>query len=289
MNPPPYQPPQEGKNSLVRQILLASLIALPVIAFIGCVVVGAIHAHRKAAQARATWREMAASANQMQSDLKKNFDPKKGITNADFTGSDEFRARLEDASHKLSGDDAVFARVGAEHLQRMQTAAKNYHAAVEKLRENHVLGKFDSSDKEQIAARREIVQQFMNANTALKETIMGSEAKVRADLVAANIRESKIEAYMKGFRSGSTTRNALLIEIRQCDDRIGKATLDVLDTLEAHWGRWEADPAIDKIRFKDNGDLATYNTDLTIIKAAGQEQLNLQSQLVNQPVAQPPN
>ncbi len=54
-----------------------------------------------------------------------------------------------------------------------------------------------------------------------------------------------------------------------------------------HWGRRDADPSVDKIRFKDNADLATYNADLAIIKEAGQEQLRLQTTLVNQPVNRP--
>lgn len=287
MNPPPFQPPPESKNSVVRQVLLASLIALPVIALIAFVVAQAITAHRKSEQARATWRDMQLSANQMRSDLKKNFDPKKGITNVDFSETAELRAKLQDASQKLSGDDAVFARVGADYLERLQTAATNYHAALTKMRVDPVLGKFDSSNKEQIETRREVVQQFMSANTALKEVIIDSEPKIRADLVAANLRDAQIEAYMKGFHRSASPKNALLIKIRECDERIGNATLDVLDTLLMHWGRWEADPNVDKIRFKDNADLATYNTDLAIIKEAGQEQVKLQGMLVNLPAPQP--
>lgn len=287
MNPPPYRPPEDGKKTLVRQILLASLIALPFVAVMIFVVSRAIVAQRNAMQSRAAWRDVQSSANQAQSDLKKNFDPKTGITNADFTESAKLQEKLKDASQKLSGDDAVFARVGAEYLERVQSAATNYQTAAATLRAAHVLGQFDSSDKGQIPARREVVQQFMTANTALKEVVMGSEASVRAELTTAKVRDSKIDAYMEGFHSSASTRNALIVKIRQCDERIGHAMLDVLDTLEAHSGKWEADPNIDKIRFQDNAALATYNSDLAIIKQAQQEQLKLQTLLVNQTPSQP--
>jgi hypothetical protein len=287
MNPPPYRGPEEGKNRLVRQVLLASLIALPVVALIVFVVAPAVVAQRKSMQAKAAWRDMEASANQAQSDLKKNFDPKTGITNADFTDSDKLREKLKDASQKLSGDDAVVARVGAEYLEQTQDAAKNYQTAAAKLREAHVLGQFDSSNPAQIATRREIVRDFIAANTTLKEVVMSSEDKVRAELVAAKIRDSKIDAYMRGFHSSAGPKNTLIVKIRQCDDRVGNAMLDILNTLETHRDRWETDLKADKIRFKDHADLATYNSDLAIIKTAGEEQLRLQTMLVNLPSSPP--
>jgi len=283
MNPPPYQPPPESKNPIIRQILLASLIALPVAALILCGVVYAVNAQKKAAQSRAAWRDMASSANQAQSKLKKNFDPKKGITNVDFTESDKLREKLKDASQKLSGDDAIFAKVGADYLGRVEAAGTNYHTAVEKLRSAHVLAKFDSSDREQLTERREIVQEFIDANSALKKVIMSSEDRIRADLNDANIRQTKIDSYMQGFHSTAAPRNALVVKIRQCDERIGNATLDILNTLDKQWGHWKSDPKVDKIRFEDTSALETYNTDLAEINDAAAEQLNFQKLLVNQP------
>ena len=287
MNPPPYQPPPEGKNPIVRQVLLASLIALPVVALIAFTVAYAVVAHRKTAQTRAAWDDIASSSKQMQANYKKNFDPKKGITNADFAASVEFRSKLEDASQKLSGDDSVLARVGAEYVGRLQAAATNYQIAAGKMREAHVLDNFDSSNKAQIQTRREIVRDFMDANTALKQTVIGSEEKMRADLTAANVKTATIDAYLQAFHSTAAPRNALIIRIRQCDDRVANTTLDVLSTLETNWGRWEADPSTNKIRFKDHATYVTYTDDLATIKATGGEQLKLQGMLVNLPIQSP--
>ena len=283
MNPPPYQPPPESKNPIFRQILLASLVALPVAALIICGAVYAVNAQKKAAQSRAAWRDMASSANHAQSELKKSFDPKKGITNVDFTESDKLREKLKDASQKLSGDDAIFAKVGADYLSRIQTAATNYQTATEKLREAHVLAKFDSSDRQQLSERRKIVQEFIDANSALKKVIMSSEDRIRADLYDANIRQSKVDLYMQGFHSTAAPRNALVIKIRQCDERVGNATLDALNTLDKQWGHWKSDPKVDKIRFEDTSALETYNDDMAEINAAAADQLTFQKMLVNQP------
>lgn len=283
MNPPPYLPPEERKNTLMRQVLLASLIAVPILALVIFGAVFAVKAQQKAAQRRAALQEIESSAKQAQSDLKKNFDPKKGITNLDISGINNLREKLDDASQTLSGDDAIFAKVMAKYLNRIQDAATNYQAAMVKLRAAHVLEKFDPSDKEQITTRLEIVHQFMDANTALMQTIKGSEDNVRADLSDANIRNSKIDSFMEKFHSSAAPRNSLLIKIRQCDDRMGIAMLEVLNTLETQRGHWKTDATMTKIRFEDRAALDTYNEAVISIRDAGEEQLRLQKTLVNQP------
>ena len=289
MNPPPYRGPEEGKNPIVRQVLLASLIALPIIAFIGLVVVGAIHAQRKAAQSRAAWKNVAASANEMRSNLKKDFDPKTGITNVDFEKLDKLRENLKNASTNSTGDEAVFANAMSGFMDRMRIAARNYHDAATKLRAARLLYNFDSSNKGLLADRRQIVNEFLDANVALENVISNAEDQIRADLANGHVRESKIDAMMSGYHASSAYQTSITLKIRQCDDKYGAAMLDVFDTLENNWGRWEADPTVDKIRFKDHATLQTYNKDLADIKAIGQEQLRLQGLLVNQPAPQPSN
>jgi hypothetical protein len=283
MNPPPYRPPEGNRSPLLRQVLLASLVALPIVAIIVFGAIFAVHTEQKAAQKRAALNNITATANQMQSNLKKNFDPKKGITNVDLTDFNKFRDSLQDASHTFSGDDAIFAKVVAEYLDRIQAAATNYQAAAVKLREARVLDKFDSSDKGQLAARRELVQQFLEANDALKQAVTGYENKMRSDLVAGKIRDSKIDSFMEEFRASTAPKNALVSKIRQCDDRMGNAMLDALNMLETQWGQWKSDPLANKIRFEKTATLNAYNNDLAAIQAAGQDQVKLQQILVNQP------
>jgi len=271
---------------LLRQVLLASLVALPIIAIIVFAAIFAVHAEQKAGQKRAVLRNITASANQMQSNLKKNFDSKKGITNVDLTDFNKFRDTLKDASQTFSGDDAVFAKVVAEYLDRIETASTNYQAAAVKLREAHVLEKFDSSDKGQLAARRELVQQFMEANNALKQVVTDYEKKMRNDLVAGKIRDSKIDSFMEEFRASTAPKNALVTKIRQCDDRMANEMLGVLNMLETQWGHWKAEPNVGKIRFDETDTLKAYNIYLAGIELDGEEQVRLQQLLVNQPATQ---
>jgi hypothetical protein len=289
MNPPPYQPPQEAKNPIVRQVLLASLIALPVVALIIFVVAHAVVAHRKTMQSRAAWKNVASSANQMRSDMKKDFNPKMGITNIDFAKLEKLRQTLQNASANSTGDEAVFAKSLTGFMDRMQFAARNYHESATKMREARVLYNFDSSNKEQFAPRRELVHQFLEANTALEKVITNAEDQIRADLAEAHVQPTKIDALLAGYHASSGFQTSATMKIRQCDDQYGAALLDVFDTLETNWGHWDADPTADKIRFKDHATLEAYNKHIAEIKAVGQEQLRLQNLLVNQPSAQPSN
>jgi len=287
MNPPPYRGPQESKNPLVRQVLLASLIALPVIALIAFGVSRAIIAQRKAMQSRAAWKNVAASANQMRSDFKKDFNPKTGITNIDFDKLDKLRETMKNASANSTGDEAVFGKALTGFMDRMQSAAKNYHEAAGKLRAARVLYNFDSSNKGIFADRREIVHQFLDANGALENVISNAENQIRADMAEEHVRQAKIDTMMASYHANSGYQTSITMKIRQCDDKYGAALLDVFDTLETNWGHWDADPTVDKIRFKDHATLQAYNDDLATIKAVGQEQLRLQQMLVNQPNPQP--
>lgn len=282
MNPPPYLPPDERQSTSARPLLLAALIAIPILALMACGMIFVFNAAQKAAQKRAAIEDIQATAKEAQSNLKKNFDPQKGITNMDLSNINKLRDRLQNASQTFSGDDAVFAKVMAGYLNRLQSAGTNYQDALIKLRAAHVLQKFDPSDKGQIASRREVVHQFVDANNALMQAIKSSEDLVRADLEDAKIGESKIDSFMQGFHTSVVPRNTLLIKIRQCDDRMGTAMLDVLDTLEKQSGHWRIDQN-DQLRFENTAALKTYNEDILSIREAGEDQLKFQKNLVNQP------
>jgi hypothetical protein len=287
MNPPPYRPPEGDKNNIMRQVVLASLIALPVVALFVFVAILAVKQQRKQMASRAAWQDVKSSAGGMRDDLKKNFNPTNGITNVDLSRFDKMRDGLKTVSQNSSGDDGHVAKALSAYLDRMQTAVKNYQDASTKLRETRVLDNFDSTDKQQIPARREVVQQFIAGNEALKFVITNSEDRIRADLARENVPASKIDRFMEGFHSSAAPKNAASIKIRQCDDRIGAAMLDALSALESDWGHWKSDPATDRLRFEHSATLNTYNKDLASIQAAGEEQLKLQTRLINQPSSQP--
>jgi hypothetical protein len=287
MNPILHRPPQDGKKALLRQIFKASLIAVPVAIAMFFGVVHVINSQRKAVASQAGWQEVKSSGRALHDDQKKNFDPKIGITNADLARLEKMQAGLKNVSENASGDEAIVAQAISQYINRLQTAVKTYQDVAGKLRAAHVLDKFDSSDIAQIPARREIVQQFLNANGAVKQVLTNCEDRFRADLTAAKVRDLKIQDFLDVLHSALARKNAILLKIRQCDDRMGVAMLDALNTLKSERGHWKYDPNTNKIRFETAATTEAYENAIAAIEAASEEQVKLQAQLVNLPIPQP--
>jgi hypothetical protein len=239
MNPPPYRPPQDDKNKSGRRALLAILIAAPMAV---ATIFGVIHAINSQRKDRAAWQDMESSRHQVDDNLKKNFNPKTGMTNVDAIQLDKLRDSLKNIAQNSTGDEAVLAGSLSKFADRMQAAGKNYHAAVTKLRAARVLDGFDTSNKGQLAERRELVHQFLEANAASEQIITNAEDQMRADLVEAHVRPSKIDSLLANYHAGTGVQNAMTMKVRQCDDRVGAALLDALNTLETNWGHWKYDP-----------------------------------------------
>lgn len=263
-----------------RPMLIASLICAPLLA---TAIFGIIHTINSQQKDRAAWQEVESSRKQIDANLRKNFDPKNGLTNLDATRIDKLRDSLKNASQNSSGDEAVFAGALSKFADRMQAAGKNYRAAATKLRAAHVLQGFDSSDKAQLAARRELVRQFLEANAASEQVITNCEDQMRADLVAAHIRQSKIDDMMANYHAGTEVQNAITMKVRKLDDEVGANMLDALNTLETNWGHWKYDSTTNRIDFEDVATSEAYNHAVIAIKEAIKEQLKLQNSVFSVP------
>jgi hypothetical protein len=283
MNLPSIPPPPDAKSKWMGRALKASLIALPLAILIFFDVNSAIKAQRKAAASQAGWQGMKSVGRELDDEQKKNFDPKIGITNVDLAKFEKMQEGIRKVSQNSSGDEAIVAQALSHYLDRMQTAVKSYQDAAGKLRAAHVLDQFDPSDTAQIPERREIVQHFLVANAAVEQVLTNCEDGFRADLTAAKVRDLNIQDFLDTLHSKIAVKNAILLKIRLCDNRIGTAMLDALNTLESERGHWKYDPTTNKIRFETAAATEAYENAVVAIEATSEEQLKLQAQLINLP------
>lgn len=137
---------------------------------------------------------------------------------------------------------------------------------------------FQFSERATLEAHRKLVVQFSAANDRLTNLVQRSEEMVRAELVAAKVPAKLLESTMNGFNQGRPQR-ALQLRIRQHDHTLGEAGLAVLDLLDRNWGRWERDEVSGQLRFHDDATLATFNTLITQIQTAAEEQTRAQQEL----------
>src|SRR5208283_3455791 len=126
---------------------------------------------------------------------------------------------------------------------------KVYQSAMAQLNAGRVLSLGNLSDKQQIASRRGVVQNFISANGNLENVVSNAEKNLQADLARLQVDPAKINAAMAGYRSKAVPRTALVLEIRACDDRCGHAMLAVLDLLETNWGKWDYNSTAKTVRF----------------------------------------
>ncbi|HUA37814.1 MAG TPA: hypothetical protein VMA35_05365 [Candidatus Sulfopaludibacter sp.] len=226
-------------------------------------------------------QEVRGTVQDIQAKAKRSFNPRTGITNVDFNGLDRLQTQFNYAAQTLSGDDARIAQVMAAHVARLETAMKKYDAAATALRKARVLDLSGLDDEKQIAARRQIVQDFLVANDNVKSVVSNSEANIRADLIRLEVAPARQEITLDAFHSKAAPRSVLILRIRACDDQIGQSTLTILSSLETQWGKWHYDPVTKTVRFQDAETQYSYRQALGEIKLAGYEQIATQRELLN--------
>jgi hypothetical protein len=199
----------------------------------------------------------------------------------DGSSLDRLNRQFRDASKKMSGDDAIIMQAMANHLSRVQTALKAYEPAMKAYIGAEVLNAATLKQKSEIEPRRQIVREFLARNADLTKVIKDSEKSIRTDLAKSGLTPAKVENSMKAFKRSADPRNALTLQIRDCDKRLGDATIGALDLLEIHWNKWKYDPTESQLKFEETKTADEYNSFLDEISTAGDTQVKLQGKLVN--------
>ncbi len=189
---------------------------------------------------------------------------------------------LEAASQGASGDTATVAKAGGAYLQRLQPLMKDYAEAAKSLKEPPVLNLSGVERREQLRAKKALVQKFLATNEKLAAFSANPENPFREELEKASVPAKTVEASLVGFRKSIASRSELAVQIRNDDLRIGNALLGMLDLLDANWGRWSYNTQRQKTIFQDDAALDKYISYREEMEAATKEQKRLQMQVVNQ-------
>jgi hypothetical protein len=186
------------------------------------------------------------------------------------------RAMMEKGSKEADPSGAKAMEASAAMLGRLQVPAKVYEAKLKVLLAAQVLNGATLTSKAQFAPRREVVEDFRQANQELVAAYTNMEASFRAELAARQLPERIIQAQLAGFRKSLAARNALVLKIRQKDEELGQQMLRVLDLLEDQWGRWSYDKETTQILFTADSAADQYNQSVRRIEQIGTEQQALQ-------------
>jgi hypothetical protein len=271
--------PRYGSARILGRSIVG-LLANALLLFI--FVTGFMHGRQQALARNAATRDLRATARELQSELQKNYDPKLGVTNnrPGLEQMQRLNSQFQNAAHNATGDDAAVMQALSEHMQRMQTAANRYQMAASKYQYADLLSSATLNDKSEIQRRREAVRTLMTANSELKQVVVDNEKHIRADMGKRGIAPTTIESTIQAYRTTAGPRSAVILKIRDCDQRRADATLQILNLYESDWGRWHYDTKTEILSFQNPESKGKYNKLFDEFEAANNELVKLQGQLL---------
>ena len=146
------------------------------------------------------------------------------------------------------------------------------------MQEAKVLDMEQVTKREQVETKREVVRKFLESNEALRNLLAQEEAAFTEELTKLNVPPAKIEPALKAFQSGIPGK-AVVIRMREADQRIGNSLLGALDFLAEIWGEWNYNKEYMQVQFSPPGALKKYNEFMEAVEAATKEQQELREEL----------
>src|SRR2546421_3926334 len=100
-----------------------------------------------------------------------------------------------------------------------------YAVAAKSLKEPPVLNLSGVERREQLQAKKALVQKFLATNEKLAVFAAAPEKLFREELEKASVPAKTVEASLIGFRKSIASRSELTVQIRNDDRRMGNALL----------------------------------------------------------------
>jgi hypothetical protein len=249
-------------------ILMSSL-------FLAIFVPNFIRARAKAIAQRKSYDQIRTASHDFQREAAEAV--KEGRS-ADVT---RFQKSLDQAAKSAEGEPAAIMRGTSAYVQRLQTIQASYTKAADDFTAGHVLRVSDLTQRDQLQSRKAIVQKFLDANASLKDLVKNNEETFKEELRRQHVSPNGIASALAGFRKPAAAQTPLVLEIRDTDRRLGDATLGVLNLLDSKWGQWKCNTANGNLIFNSPSALETYNTYLSEIDSAREDQHLAQEKLGN--------
>jgi len=267
-----------------ERILVRSVVGL-LISFLLLFVMGSgfISGFRRARTDHQLSLALRQSTDDMESSLKQDVEKGHGVsvtrTEASF---EKFKTAMDAASQKASGDNALFAKASSAYLQQMQPLMKDYSSALTSLQKPSILDMSGVERREQLAAKKDLVQKFSVSNEKLAAFVKTKGELYRQELQKSGLPAEGIEAALKEYNKiVSPQESELALQIREDDRQMGAALIGMLGILDTNWGHWKYDTARKKVAFEQDAALDQYLSYRDKLDAAAQEQRKLQGKLVS--------
>jgi hypothetical protein len=161
-------------------------------------------------------------------------------------------------THRSFGSRKAVAEASKVFLEKMQKASSYYTQRIDGFDANAILLPSAITNRTQIDPHRRAVQSFLVANTLFKQTLLGSSTVFREEMQTRSIPDRIVISTMRGFQQSGAQRSALIVNIRDQDDEMGRILLELLDLYEQEWGSWHWRAEDEAVVFKNENARETY-------------------------------
>jgi hypothetical protein len=151
---------------------------------------------------------------------------------------EKYRKQLAAAGQNATGEDKLVMEAMHSFAAKFQLATQKYEKSAKALGEIEPVNFATLKQKDQIAARRSVVEQYIAANSEFVSTISNQAGMIQSELQIRGLKPEKIEKLVAAYRKETAASHELVLQIRQCDAQSGKVFLALLDLTETQWGKW---------------------------------------------------
>lgn len=238
-------------------------------------------ANEQAENRRKSLADVKESVRELNDEAHKEIGSRAGSNSQTRAKLSQLQKSLENAAQNMSGGDALAMKASAAHTEKLTALMTNYDAAVAQLTSAKVLKPQFLQQKEDLAPKREVVQNFLDVNDRLKAFFQHGADNYRAELDRLQVPQNYADQALQGYNRKADLINPLIVEMREQDEVMGKAMLQIISMEETNWGHWQASETTGKIRFEDTALAADYNVLLKKIRQAGADQAMIKRRILD--------
>jgi hypothetical protein len=196
---------------------------------------------------------------------------------------EKYAAALDEASEKMEGPDARFARVISDMTSQDAAMVKRYADALERLTDAGGGDPSTLGSRKEIDSRLALLRDLDKQNDNLVAHTRARRAKYRTAMLKEAFTEGEAGQFLNQAVPNSMTQ--LTLAIRKTDTEMFAAMRGQMEILRDSMGHWQADPSTLNVYFDESVPDATldkYSELGQTIQTAGARQLELQRSLARQ-------
>lgn len=233
----------------------------------------------RAVKARTTGGDLHSLLSNLNQSLKNEY-----ATNGTVEYRPERIASLLQSLDKVaatgSSKDARVAKAIKEFLGEFNERVRGLQQEGEVLIRMKPLDPLPLKSRADLQMRKSTIANFLKRNQELRKYVEDAEAKFNKHLQSAGLSDAEMTQASQSFWRNFGPKKKMLLQIRDCDQRMGESIAAALDIYDQHWMKWHAD---EQGRFAGLDDQAATDEVFRlkgVIQQAAAEQAELQGAYV---------